>query len=74
MGWSGLHATMGWSIGIVWVVLAIVAIGLLVALAMANARNGRPGRTSPEDILKERLARGEIGPEEYERLRRELRR
>ena len=69
MMWDGY----GMGFGGLWMVLwwALVAVGL-VALVRWFA-TGRPGRSMrPIDILKARYARGEIGREEYERLKREL--
>jgi putative membrane protein len=44
-----------------------------VALIKWLAPISTPQAETPLDILKARYARGEIGKEEYERMRRELR-
>ena len=60
-----------------WVLMsvAMVAVWALViygVYSLARERESRPGerdRETPEDVLKRRLAAGEIGVDEYERLR-----
>jgi len=56
----------------------IIIIGLLIygIYLLNNKNNSKQGRGSSDHsvyILRERLARGEINEEEYERLRRVLR-
>ena len=58
-----------------WVIMAAVIIfsvyGLIVLLRKTDT--GRfSGRPAPLDLLKERLARGEIDVEEYNRVKEEL--
>lgn len=64
-----------WSFGF----LVLVAIGILIAWIIRQGRSGagpRPwtpaGRDSALEILRERYARGEIGPEEFERKKKDL--
>jgi uncharacterized membrane protein len=45
------------------IVVFAVIVGVLVALARSHPL---PGRVTPEDLLKERLARGEMDRVEYE--------
>ncbi len=58
--------------------LLVVAAILAVAFALRNRQDQPPVETQPRsrqtalDILKERYARGEITPEEYQEMRREL--
>lgn len=65
-GWSawGL-ATMTVSMVLFWVLIVLV----IVALVRYLQRSGRAesGRATPENLLAERLARGEIDEEEYRR-------
>jgi len=66
----------------VWWLVPIVLVVLLVALAGGSSSGGRKGdetahgRESGNDkaleILRQRLARGEIDSDEYERLKQEL--
>lgn len=63
--------------GIIGMIFWIVILGLLFyGLYLLIAKiSGKPKETSPDNslrILKERLARGEINEEEYERLRKIL--
>lgn len=71
MYWNG-----DWSWG-AWVAMSLMMIvfwGLVVVAIVAVARTvtGRTGPT-PEEILDERLARGELSVEEYEERRRAMR-
>ncbi len=48
----------------------LIGIPALIAWSVFQiSRNRNPGPEDPEQILKVRLARGEIDTEEYERLR-----
>ncbi len=71
----------GWFFGPLFMILLLVLIVGGVVLALRWLGIGGPGggaapgpdaRPDPLDILKERLARGEIGPEEYEERKRLL--
>ena len=66
----------GWWImlvmGLICLVVAAVAVALIVWLV---GRTRAPGAGQPDtalDILRQRYARGEIGQEEYERMKGEL--
>ena len=61
-GWHGWW--MGWW-WIVWVVVIAVIIWL-VFRAAARPGDVRERRRTPEEILRERYARGEIDTEEYQ--------
>lgn len=59
-----------------WVIMAAVIVFALYGL-MVLLRKSDPGSFSgksmtPVDILKERLAKGEISSEEYHKIREEL--
>lgn len=59
----------GWGAGgvlmlILMVLLTAAAIALIWSLVTRGRQSG-PQRTGPEEILAERLARGEIDPDEY---------
>ena len=49
-----------------WILLLVAIIWAIKAMAFADRRNGRAEK-SPLEILEERLARGEIDEEEFER-------
>lgn len=63
-----------------WVVLLVGAVWIIARLFPQNTRHSPPGKDpatdlpsrSPEDILKERFARGEITSEQYEDMRHTL--
>jgi putative membrane protein len=72
---DGWHHGIRWG-AVVFVLFLLVALGVLIWLAIAAGRN-RSGATRPapgavdptrsgaEDILRERLARGEIDTEDF---------
>ena len=65
-GWGG-----GWIAMLVIMVLLIMVVLAVVWLLVGGARRfgggeaHHPSRATPEQILAERLARGEIDPDEY---------
>ncbi|WP_243292192.1 SHOCT domain-containing protein [Bacillus sp. FJAT-47783] len=68
-GYTGIHGGMMIGMFFFWGLLIILAFYL-----MKNYINGNNRATSTNymDILKERLAKGEITEEEYERLKTKL--
>lgn len=58
----------------IWWLLAIAVIGLVAWLLVRSGRSPQAGGESPEDVLKRRLASGEIDQEEYRRTLEDLRR
>lgn len=71
MGWNGWH--MGY-VGLMGTILLLVVVVLLVRNTTGSHREDRPGDNSPEELLKRRYARGEIGKEEYDRKLADLQR
>ena len=69
--WHGLEG-VGWG----WIALGIVHVAMFWALCIGVLIwmfSGRPpGGETAIDILKERLAKGELNLDEFERLKREL--
>jgi len=66
-GWFG--PGFGWFFMILFWVLVIAGVVTLIRwLGSSTAQRGE----TPLETLKARYARGEIGKEEYERMRREL--
>lgn len=77
MGGGGGH-WWGWLIGLVVLALVIVLVVWAVTRltqphSSAPAVAREPSRPSAEDVLAERLARGEIDEDEYRRRRDALR-
>jgi len=72
-GWSGMGA-VGWLF--MFLFWGLIIIGLVLVVRWLLDR-GRPGvgqgaGEAPLDILKRRYARGEIGKDEYDRMKRDL--
>lgn len=55
-----------------WLFWMIVLVMLVLALRPGTNRRGERQRETPHDILRRRLANGEIKPEEYEQLKQVL--
>ncbi len=75
MFWDGGGAHwVFWQAALMWVgILVFWALVIWAIYALVTSMNRRPGGSGngedPRRILDERLARGEIQPEEYQRLR-----
>lgn len=69
--WHGLEA-LGWG----WIAMAAVHMIVFwivcIAVLVWIFSDRRPGGESAIDILKSRLAKGELSLDEFERLKREL--
>jgi putative membrane protein len=68
------HNVSGWgwfamSTGMIlfWALIITIAVLLFRALNHPQERTHTPAAPSPEDILRERLARGEIDEDDYRR-------
>lgn len=76
------HMGYGWGGWWMWlwplflIIFVVIVIWLLAKGARSRGGGGgiQPHRQTPEDILKERYARGEIDHEEYRKRLEELRR
>ena len=66
----------GWSMGGMWLwwIVAVIVLIFIVRGAWSGGVNRGPEPESPEDILKRRLANGEIDRDEYVRRLEDLRR
>lgn len=62
--WGG----MGWG----WTLLCLLLVTVIIWVAYRAGQGGRTGGSSPEDILRERFARGEIDREEFNKKLSEL--
>lgn len=67
-GFGGIFMLFFWAliiVGVIFLVRWLVHSG-------SGTADGRPGKSAPIDILKERYARGEINREEFEERKRTL--
>ncbi|MGW5063642.1 SHOCT domain-containing protein [Streptomyces sp. NPDC004096] len=62
-GWFAMSAGMI----LFWALIITVAVLLFRALNRRQEHPGTPAAAAPEDILRERLARGEIDEDDYRR-------
>jgi len=68
---GGFGMGMGWMW--IWPVLLLIVVLVLVRALVAPSRSGDE-KKSPEEILRERYARGELDENEYRTRLEELRR
>lgn len=71
MGWNwdgGAWLAMGFGM-LVWLVLGVVVVWLIVRglSVIERTRTDGTSRPTPDEILRERFARGEIDVDEFER-------
>ena len=75
-GWYDGMGVGGWILmTLFWVLLVAVIVWAGAQLFPGRREQGgdeTPGAETPEDILERRLARGDIDPETYDRLREKL--
>jgi len=72
MGWGFLgvvHMVLWW----VLIILGIVVLVKWLAVGFGTSGEGRATEGRALEVLKERYARGEIGKEEFEQKKRDLR-
>jgi len=77
MGYGGFGGMMGYGLGFgfLWPILWLVIIATVIyALMSGNRREKGDGESTAMEILKERLARGEIDYDEYVKIREGLKR
>jgi putative membrane protein len=71
-----MHPFMGFGIGIIWLV-AIVVLAYLIYKLIKREKIILPSRIisskSPEDILDERYAKGELTREQYLQMKEDIR-
>ncbi len=74
MGGYGMMAGMGW-LGMVVMALFWIGVIVLIVWGLSKAFAAQPPRITidPEQILKQRYARGEISREEFTQAREVLR-
>lgn len=75
-GWDAGMGAGGWTLMIILWIALVALIGIAIARLFPAQRDAgttaREMDTTPERLLDERLARGEIDLETYERLREAL--
>lgn len=71
--WCGSQTGFGmmWYGWFFWIIV-LVGIFLLVLWILNQNKGKFSGKEDPQEILKNRLAKGEISKEEYHKLRKEL--
>lgn len=67
----------GWGMGFGWVFMMVlwvlVILGIIYVIKVIAGGTGKEkGEETPVDILKKRYAKGEIGKEEYDRMKNDL--
>lgn len=73
--WAG-YGGFGWPWALLWLIFAVLFWGGLIALLIWAVRSSAGWYRAPDrarEILKQRLAAGEISEDEYERIQRILR-
>jgi putative membrane protein len=72
---DGMGMMMGW--GVAGFVLVLLLVVLVIVVIVAGLRwiwlRDEPRRDNALDILKKRYAKGEIGKQEFERVKDDLR-
>lgn len=69
---EGGHMSMYWGWWLVWAALIVVLAWLAFARNAPRGGGSSPEDVSPEETLRRRFARGEIGEEEYDRRMKKL--
>lgn len=69
--WYGDHMGWWWVMGIGWLVFlgVLVVVGYFLVRHLTETERRGPRRTTAENVLDERFARGEIDEAEYRRRR-----
>jgi uncharacterized membrane protein len=73
MYWGNHMSTGGWIFSILGtlIILALI-VGVIVWIVSEAGNRGSSPAVSAREILDQRLARGEIAPEQYDQLREKL--
>lgn len=62
------HWTENWHVGFMWVLLAVLLMGALLAILRLLANAAARRIESPKEILRRRYAAGEIDEETYKHM------
>lgn len=66
MYWDNGHMDAGWGIAMMVIMLAFWALVAYAVTRGLRSHNAAPPTATPEAILAERLARGELNTEDYQ--------
>ena len=72
---DGMTGSMGWTLfsgAVLLIGLVLLVATIVVWQRMGGARGPDATHESPLDILRRRLAMGEIAPEEFDRLKQQM--
>ena len=70
---NGLLGSWNWLGMLICIAIIIsIVIGVIVLLSRSSKKTQNKGSNASLEILKDRLARGEINQEEYEKIRKDL--
>lgn len=73
MDWYGAMGAGGWILmTLFWVIVIALVVWVAVRLFPTRATRSNETAERPEELLDRRLARGEIDPETYDKLREKL--
>jgi len=61
-----------WLIALIVLLIIMINIGIMLLVKNSKNKNEAPTSSTPIHILKERLAKGEIDEDEYDRLKEKL--
>ena len=64
----------GWQMGGMWFYWIVAIAVIFLVYVLLTRRGQRDDQASPERILKQRYARGDISKEEYDRMVADIRR
>lgn len=71
MGWYNQESSGLWMVlmPLMWIAIVGIAAWVVVALTRSSSKQERPAAEIREDVLRRRLAAGELTNEEYVRTR-----
>jgi len=61
-----------WFIALIVLIIILIIIGIMLLVKNSRNKNEAPTSSTAFKILKERLAKGEIDEDEYDRLKEKL--